>query len=85
MIITISFEVPDEVANKIAHEKDVQLLLLDALGEFAGKREPAEAYVCQRYPDKLNDQWDKKVKQVKGRTELARGMRQIIDIEFEPE
>lgn len=75
--ITVSFDVPEDATNR-----EVTMILADAIGEFRGHRTPAKDYVDRRYPDTPAYAWlnrDEKVESTIRRCYLAECMSSTVN------
>lgn len=75
--VSVSFDVPSD-----ATEREVTMILADAIGEFFGHRYPAKEYVDRRYPDTEAYSWlnrEAKVESTNRRLEICQTMRETVD------
>lgn len=72
MATKLMLTLPKDLTEQEQHT--LRLLLLDALGEFAARRFPADTYVAERYPESEGYDWlvrPDKIKEVQNRISLA--------------
>lgn len=72
--VTVTFEVPDDTTLD-----ELNLVLLDSLGEFQDSRTPAGIYVLGRYNAEYLQHHPNKMEQVRRRVDIVGSMRSSID------